>query len=120
VDVLPTILDLVGIPVPPQAQGRSIVPLMTGAETGTDRVAITSLADDSQTSIVAADGWQLIVDRKRGSRRLYDLPHDPEQRIDQAKQYPDRVAALGRQLDAWVQANRQWVAGGARQRATGG
>lgn len=42
-DVTPTILDLAGIPIPPHMQGRSLVPLMTGAQSSLPQRPIYAL-----------------------------------------------------------------------------
>ncbi len=123
VDIMPTILDLVGVPVPPTAQGRSLVPLMNGADSGLDRTAIISLGDDSITAIVSADGWKLITTRATGERELYYLPADPGERNNLARTFPDRVNTLIARLDAWSQANQlRLIAGsdGERPRTGGG
>jgi arylsulfatase A-like enzyme len=120
VDIMPTILDLVGVPTPRQAQGRSVVPLITGREDGSDRYAVTTLGDDSQTTIVAPDGFKLIVNRLNGGRELYFLPDDPDERNNLASAYPDRVAALARQLDAWAQGNRVSTASSGATERSGG
>jgi len=39
VDIMPTLLDLLGIPVPKEIQGRSLVPLLAGSRAGVDRMA---------------------------------------------------------------------------------
>jgi arylsulfatase A-like enzyme len=105
IDIMPTILDLVGVPIPRQAQGRSIAPLLDGSDSGADRVAVVTLTDDAQTAIISGDGWKLITSRDRGTTELYYLPWDPEERNDVASLYPGQVLALSRQLDTWVQAN---------------
>jgi arylsulfatase A-like enzyme len=110
IDVMPTILDLVGVPVPRQAQGRSIAPILAGSDSGADRTAVVTLTDDAQSAIVSADGWKMITSRDRGTSELYFLPWDPEERNDVASVYPSRVAALGRQLETWAQTNGVAVA----------
>jgi arylsulfatase A-like enzyme len=105
IDIMPTILDLVGVPIPRQAQGRSLAPLLDGSDSGADRVAVVTLTDDAQTAIISGDGWKLITSRDRGTTELYYLPWDREERNDVASLYPAQVLALSRQLDTWVQAN---------------
>ncbi len=123
VDVMPTILDLVGLPVPPTAQGRSLVPLIDGSDSGMDRTAVISLGDDSVTAIVSADGWKLITTRGTGQRELYYLPADPGERNNLARTFPAQVNALAARLDTWSQANQlRLIAGsdGERPRSGGG
>ncbi|HZT07154.1 MAG TPA: sulfatase [Chloroflexota bacterium] len=110
IDIMPTILDLLDLPRPAQAQGRSIVPLMRGAEDGSDRVAITVLGDDSQVAINAADGWKLIVNRETGERELYNIDTDPKEARNLITDAPLMASALERRLDSWAQANHVAVA----------
>ncbi|HEY3116636.1 MAG TPA: sulfatase-like hydrolase/transferase [Chloroflexota bacterium] len=104
VDVMPTVLDLLGIPIPAQAQGRSLVPLLQGSESGSDRFAITTLSDDRMTSIASPDGWKLIVNRRTGENELYNLRQDPGEWSNMAAGNPDMVGALQARLDAWARA----------------
>lgn len=101
VDVMPTILDLLGLPNPSQTQGRSIVSLMLGRDDGRDRVAFSTLADDRQSTIVTAGGWKLIANRRDGTYELYNLETDPDERQELSARYPDRVADLAAQLKNW-------------------
>ncbi|HEY3118176.1 MAG TPA: sulfatase [Chloroflexota bacterium] len=105
IDIMPTILDLLGLPVPSQAQGRSIVPLLTGADDGRDRYAISTLSDDSRTSFVAADGYKLIVDRVSGDDELYYLPDDPGEQTNLIADQPAEAALLQARLAQWAQIN---------------
>lgn len=109
VDLMPTVLDLVGIPIPTQAQGRSLVPLLDGRDEGRDRVAITILPDDRASSIVSAEGWKLIVDHWSRTQELYYLPGDPDERIDLARALPTRANALAARLSEWGRANGRIV-----------
>ncbi len=120
VDVMPTILDLVGLPVPPVAQGRSIVPMLKGTDSGMDRAAVVTVGDDSVTAIHTADGWKLISP-KTGERELYYVPNDPEERNNLVRAFPLQVNALAARLDAWAQANQlRLIAGDDRERTGAG
>jgi|GEM_PF-1675779 len=105
VDIMPTILDMVNVPIPRQAQGRSLVPILDGRDDGADRVAVTTLGDDSQTMIATADGWKLITNPSGSQRELYYLPADPGERTNLAPANPSRALAMLSQLSAWAQAN---------------
>jgi arylsulfatase A-like enzyme len=121
VDVMPTILDLVGVPIPALAQGKSLQPLLDGSDSGTDRTAVVTLTDDGVTAIIAADGWKLLMARQTGARELYYLPADPGERNDLARSNPAQVNALVARLDAWAQANQvRLIAGNDREQARGG
>jgi arylsulfatase A-like enzyme len=103
---MPTILELLSLPIPMQAQGKSLVALINGLETGMDRTAVVTLGDDSVTTIVSADGWKLLTARQSGQRELYYLPADPDERNNLARSYPAQVRALIARLDVWSQANQ--------------
>jgi choline-sulfatase len=108
IDVMPTILDLLRMPIPSQAQGKSIVPLAAGAESGVDRVAVSVLGNDSTTSIVSADGWKLVATRG-GAPELYNLNTDPYERTNLVTSAPARALELAQRLDAVVQGNQQRI-----------
>lgn len=110
IDLMPTILELTGLPIPRRLQGESIMPLLTGTDGGADRLAFTTLADDSKTSVVSGEGWKLIADRLTGVRELFYLPSDPDERANLAAAFPDRVIALSRRIDTWAAANASGVA----------
>jgi arylsulfatase A-like enzyme len=60
VDLAPTLLDLVGIPAPAGFEGRSLVPLLTGAATEPDRAAFAALGvplfPDASVQAAVSDG----------------------------------------------------------------
>ena len=104
IDVMPTLLDLIGSRIPSTVQGRSIRPLLAGTDDGGPRAAFTTLGDDRASSIVTADGWKLIASWHTGKRELYYLPIDEAEQVDLMQAAPARAAALEGQLVEWARA----------------
>jgi len=102
-DLMPTILDLVGRPSPKEAQGRSLVPLLTGAARDLN-------LDAYSESLYARNhyGWSELKSIRSGRFKyisatrpeLYDLERDPGELNNlfvERRQLADRMAAeLGR------------------------
>ena len=99
--VMPTLLDLAGLPVPAGLQGRSLAPLMRGDGPGPE-AAYAYLND----KMVRQDDWKLILPlarSKSGVPELYHVVRDPE---EQSNLYgrPDVAAVQKKLLDllaAW-------------------
>jgi len=104
VDVLPTVLNRVGIPVPSQVHGRSLWPF---ADPSTD------LSDREKNHPVYTEGtffsnrpvstliqsymegdWKLILDRLRDSKELYNLAEDPGETRDLFDSEPEVTSRL--------------------------
>ncbi len=110
IDVMPTIADLLGVPVEPPVEGRSLVPLMEGVETG-DRVAlIGNTRRGPPRAGVRAMGFKYVVTTgpdattpplhpPPAERQLYDLTADAAERRNLAAERPALAAALHRLLD---------------------
>lgn len=103
VDLVPTLLQLLGLPVPAGLDGRSLLPLVAGGDeeaAGWDeRLAHAHLAVDRHTvEAVTSARWKLIEDRGHygGPPRLYDRRADPGERFDVAAE-EGFVAGLFRQ-----------------------
>ncbi|HTM49391.1 MAG TPA: sulfatase-like hydrolase/transferase [Bryobacteraceae bacterium] len=100
-DLLPTILESAGLPVPERVQGRSFLKLARGQDPAWKDRCYSQLA----TAMLRTPGWKLIDNSRdlSGSFELYDMKNDPkEQRnlIGDAK-HRDRVAHFRGQLAAW-------------------
>jgi arylsulfatase A-like enzyme len=81
VDVLPTILDLLGVPEDPRSNGRSLAPLMRGEETE-DRPAyaqIVTINGGARKVALREGSYKLIQNAfpKVPAVELYDLAADP-------------------------------------------
>ena len=106
IDILPTLLDLVGAERLAAAQGRSLLPTMAArnGEGGTlperDALARAALAwwpDPTQLPLrsMVLDDFQLLFnDQLAGWDELYDLAADPMAQRDLAAERPEQVARL--------------------------
>jgi arylsulfatase A-like enzyme len=89
-DVLPTVLDLCGLPVPDDSDGRSLAPLVLGAGTGAPAVAEerrsereTGFPVDEDLVCVRDERWKWVRvrDRRTSATReeAFDLVADPSE-----------------------------------------
>jgi len=103
VDLMPTVLDLLGIPMPGPVDGRSQAAAVLGRESDAshDRAFSETLFRKSDKTAVVAEGWHLIRDRKAGGQeRLFDLSESLEA-TDHLAEQPEVRARLDAELDAW-------------------
>ncbi len=87
VDVLPTLVDYLGLESPPLLDGSSLLPLLDSEAPGTGPVSYSLLSMDDRTLEGAvARGWKLVQDRSsEGSpavERLYHMAEDPLEQIE--------------------------------------
>lgn len=107
VDVVPTLIDLCGIPAPKGVKfdGRSLRPLLENQpgveQSWPDRILVT----DSQRvkdpikwrkSAVMTSKWRL-----NNGKELYDIKADPGQKSDVAKAHPEVVGRLRKFYEDW-------------------
>lgn len=95
VDVLPTLLDLLGLPADPTLQGRSRAPALTGPAALPDperpiflqrrpfpRTRIAGFDVAGEGFAIRAGRWKYIEAPDEGRRELYDLTSDPGEHRD--------------------------------------
>ena len=102
VDVMPTILELLDVPAPPDMQGHSLVPLIRGTGAPIDDTAISEYSNPATGRIfesIRRGSDTLIHDGEQV--QLFDLATDPGEQRDRAAADPTRVASLRAELDAW-------------------
>jgi choline-sulfatase len=103
VDVMPTILQLLGVEIPRQVQGRSLVPLVRGETL--DLVAASETWYPrhhygwSELTSIKDSRYHLISAPRR---ELYDLQSDPTELHDIAAANPARADALERALRTFI------------------
>ena len=101
-DVMPTVLDVVGLPVPPGVSGRSLAPVLMG------RRIPEAGPVYGETKFPASFGWSplqcLITPSRKYIRtpivELYDLDADPAEARNLAPSRPDEVSRLESELSA--------------------
>lgn len=100
IDVVPTILDLLGVDVDAALDGRSLVPFMAGTEQG-DRVAFSHLElHGPERASVRFDGFKLIRNLAAHHSAVFDLRRDPSERRDVSGNRPRILARFATELDA--------------------
>jgi tetratricopeptide (TPR) repeat protein len=100
VDVMPTVLELLGVPAPPVVQGHSLLPLLRG-----ERLGLLALSESwypryhygwSELRAIRDGRYKLI----RAPRpELFDLEQDPGELDDLAAREPQHVAYLQAALE---------------------
>jgi arylsulfatase len=114
-DVMPTLMELAGLPVPAGTHGRSLLPILTG-EAPPDRhrdfvrceyYDAVDLPDRTWGTMYRDQRWKLNVYHDHATGELYDLERDPHE-FDDLWDSPEHQAVkcdlLRRSFDASVRA----------------
>ncbi len=118
-DIMPTLLDFAGAPIPAAVQGRSLAPWWRGDEsagpapeyTFCERVGPHSErrrvveADVRASFAVRGGGWKY-VRHADGEEFLYDLVSDPGETRNQAEDDLPTRGAMGAVLEGWLRDTR--------------
>jgi len=121
VDVMPTILDLVGVPIPAGLDGRSLSPVMRGI--ASERPAYAEiryvpfaqqrvqnddclrfgLTKDCEVNLRAVwtRRFKLVASKQTGFEALFDLANDRGERRDVRAEFPDELARHWALLDEY-------------------
>ena len=98
VDVVPTVLDWIGLPAPRAAAGRSLLPLLDRDEPlPAFAEALTKPKRERNLKMVDDGRWKLVRNVQTGRELLFDLEEDPEELRDLVSAAPSSSA--GAELD---------------------
>lgn len=98
IDVMPTLLDLTGLPAKQPIQGTSIRPLLDGTGSAEDRAAFTELADRSFVSVLSWGDWKLIRNDANGQLQLYHLAVDEAEQSNLTSEQPQITREMSARL----------------------
>jgi hypothetical protein len=102
IDVAPTILDLLGLPIPRRFEGVSLLE-------PEDRMSLF-FTDYSMAWLGLRDGpWKALHEAVSGRTRLFDLESDPGERRDISAEQPARARVYSDLLRRWSSAQRARV-----------
>jgi arylsulfatase A-like enzyme len=96
VDVLPTLLELLDLPVPSHLQGQSLVAVVDG-EAPTRPWLFAQDRDPGGASLRDGDG-KLVRNHRGEAWQLFNLARDPAERHDESTLRPDRKRAAARRI----------------------
>lgn len=122
IDIMPTLFDMLGLPIPEWMEGQSTLPLIQGTKSGivcpqagfrreayseTTPAGWQALAkDDRQIWSVRTSEWKLIKYTARNGHEqkleLFDLRHDPGERRNAAAERADIIHSCLPGLEAYI------------------
>lgn len=98
-DIMPTILNLLGVPIPDRVQGEDLWPMVTQGKASPRDTIITAFGHYAS---VRTAKWNYVAPwAKVGATpriELYDLASDPQELTNVIAKHPD----VAREMDAWL------------------
>jgi arylsulfatase A-like enzyme len=104
IDVMPTLLDLLGVEPPAYLQGQSLCPLWQGQAPAAPRPAFSALIDFDPAPLLCAirRGDRKLLDLLSGQQfELYDLAQDPGESRNVLEAFPKEGKQLFEMLGNW-------------------
>lgn len=105
-DVLPTVLEMLALPLPDDVEGHSLLPLVRGRTNA--RETVVSRGTARRRYSIRDERFRLYVERSESGAeapRLFELETDPFGQRDVAAEHPTRVAHLLATLEAEIGAD---------------
>ncbi len=106
VDIAPTLLELLGCPMPSPACGRSVAGLLRGLSMPAESAYVESGSDDPLRNWhgLRSDDWKYVEHPRNGENlspeaMLFDLQSDPDERRNVIRKHPELAIRMRHQLD---------------------
>ncbi len=101
VDLMPTMVDILNLPVPSDVGGQSLVPVIRG-EKMRQRPIFGETSRDARLRSVRTGSCKLVWNLSRKTYRLYNTARDPGERFNVVFFRPALARQLKGQLDDWM------------------
>jgi arylsulfatase A-like enzyme len=108
IDLMPTLLDMLGIDIDVKFQGVSLMPLIEGGASDWQNAAYSVMLRRDRNFVgIRLDDWKIVLQARkhRQDYELYNVVDDPHERNDVIAQYPQIADSLKSILQAWVDEN---------------
>ncbi len=89
IDIVPTVLSALGVPVPPRVRGHDLGPALTGK--GKENASGFAFAETDDFAMVGDADLRLVCERRVSLCTLYDVTHDPAEKFDVSRARPGDV-----------------------------
>jgi arylsulfatase A-like enzyme len=108
-DVLPTVAEMAGAPIPATTDGISFLPTLLGRSTQPDHASLYwAFYEAGGGRALRAGDWKLIEQPIGSAPRLYNLQEDLGEQRDLAAQESERVDRLRQMMDESYQPSPRW------------
>lgn len=104
VDVMPTLLDAVGVAIPSTVQGRSLLPVASGAGRGWATPSYARVQSDVAMRI---GRWKIRAEHS-AAPMIYDMIADPSEQTDVAASHPVERRMLADNLGMFLALRDSW------------
>ncbi|MGD0731081.1 MAG: sulfatase-like hydrolase/transferase [Terracidiphilus sp.] len=105
IDTAPTLLALAGLPALPDAEGKSLVPLIKSKTDLLNRYVFAEEDMEIPLRSVRSDRYKLIRNLWTGEDQFFDLQKDPGELHNAMKEDHATAKLLEHELDGWMSAN---------------
>ena len=107
VDVTPTLLQYLGLPIPVMMQGTNLLPIIEGKDLNlpvfSERIVISDVPDKKKA--IRTPEWKYIWWPTQKKAELFDLRNDPGELVNVAERFPEVRNELHKQVLAWMREN---------------
>jgi arylsulfatase A-like enzyme len=111
IDVMPTLIDHLGLAAAAGLQGRSLMPDIDGRAPKEPVPAFAEgIKQGPEQQALYVGSWKLIHGVQDGHRRLFELATDPEEQRDRASSHPQELATVSALLDEQARVNARLAA----------
>ena len=129
IDMMPTIMDLLGFDIPAETQGKSLVPLLNGGSRRLNDIAYVERSDeDTLHAFISAiteeykiitypKGYHALYNRHGYDKEFFDLRSDPGEKKDLSKNERALVADYEKKIAEWLVYQEEFKFEGAKGEA---